>query len=350
MSFIRNTIALGAAATLAAAQTAPKLDAPCVDIAIFMARGNDAPYHDGRTTPFIDATCAKFTAEGKSCDYMDIQFDVTLGGDYCAQVAEGARNGISQITAYNAKCPCTHIVVNGYSEGAHVVGDVLGGPGGCTFVSTGLDNNSAAGKAIGAALLWGDVMHTANQPYNVLDGADKQANPRSADDLARLNRYAGVLRSYCAAGDPVCAGGNVVADHLNYFELYTDASSSWVVSKIDNTAPLCPTSSPTPSASSTVAPTTLSSIVAPSGTTIADPSASPAPTTIADPSASAPPAPSSAGNVYPSGGAGGYPVVSSPAVPVSSPVSTSPVKPSPFPSPVPYEACVVVYEVEYVYV
>jgi hypothetical protein len=147
MSFIRNTIAVGAFAALASAQTAPKLDAPCVDVVIYMARGNDAPYHDGRTTPLLDATCAKFTAEGKTCDYMDIQFDVTKGADYCAQIAEGARNGISQITNYNAKCPCTHIVVNGYSEGANVVGDVLGGPGGCTFVSNGLDSNSAAGKA-----------------------------------------------------------------------------------------------------------------------------------------------------------------------------------------------------------
>ncbi|KAH7395072.1 Alpha/Beta hydrolase protein [Phaeosphaeria sp. MPI-PUGE-AT-0046c] len=329
MSFsIRNTLALGAAATLAAAQTTPpKLDAPCADVVIFMARGNDAPYHDGRTTPFIDATCAKFTAQGKSCDYMDIQFDVTLGGDYCAQVAEGSRNGISQITAFNAKCPCTHIVVNGYSEGAHVVGDVLGGPGGCTFVSTGLDNNSAAGKAVGAALLWGDVMHTANQPYNVLDGASKAANGRSGDDLARLNRYSSVLRSYCAAGDPVCAGGNVVADHLNYFELYTDESSSWVVSKIGNTAPLCPTSTPTPTASSSAV------------RTIADPSGSPVPTI------SSMPAPSGTTIVDPSG----HPV-SSPAAPVSSPCSTSPVKPSPFPAPVPYNACVVVYEVKYVHV
>ena len=149
MSFsIRNVIAMGAFSALAAAQsTTPKLDANCADVVIFMARGNNALYHDTRTTPFIDATCAKLKAEGKTCDYIDVQFDVTLGGDYCAQVAEGARNGISQITAFNKKCPCSHIVVNGYSEGAHVMGDVLGGPGGCTFVSTGIDNTSSAGKA-----------------------------------------------------------------------------------------------------------------------------------------------------------------------------------------------------------
>jgi len=341
MSSIRQTLAIGALSALAAAQvTPPKLEAPCADVVIFMARGNDAPYHDGRTFPFVEATCGKFTAQGKSCDYIDIQYDVTLGADYCNQVAEGARNGISQITAFNQKCPCTHIVVNGYSEGAHVVGDVLGGPGGCTFVSTGLDNTSSAGKAIGAALLWGNVMHTANQPYNVLDGASLQKNPRSADDLARLGRYAPLLRDYCAAGDPVCAGGSVVADHLNYFELYTDEASSWVVSKIDGTADLCPASSSSSSTPATSFTAASSSIVVPeSSTLVTVPSSTGA---ASSPSASAtkegfPTA------VYPTGSypTGGHSASTAPS---------STVTPAPFPEPIGYEeACHVVYEVQYKY-
>ncbi|KAG9199697.1 hypothetical protein G6514_008252 [Epicoccum nigrum] len=341
MSSIRQTLAIGALSALAAAQvTPPKLEAPCADVVIFMARGNDAPYHDGRTFPFVEATCGKFTAQGKSCDYIDIQYDVTLGADYCTQVAEGARNGISQITAFNQQCPCTHIVVNGYSEGAHVVGDVLGGPGGCTFVSTGLDNTSSAGKAIGAALLWGNVMHTSNQPYNVLDGASLQKNPRSADDLARLGRYAPLLRDYCAAGDPVCAGGSVVADHLNYFELYTDEASSWVVSKIDGTADLCPASSSSSSAPATSSTAASSSVVVPeSSTLVTVPSSTGA---ASSPSASVtkegfPTA------VYPTGGypTGGYSTSAAPS---------STVTPAPFPEPIGYEeACHVVYEVQYKY-
>jgi hypothetical protein len=340
MSFsLRNTIALGAFSVLAAAQTvAPKLDAPCADAVIFMARGNDAPYHDGRTFPFVEATCGKLTAQGKTCDYIDIQFDNTLGGDYCNQVAEGARNGISQITAFQAKCPCTHIILNGYSEGAHVAGDVLGGPGGCTFVSNGIDSASPAGKAIAAALVWGDVLHTANQPYNVLDGASKQKNPRSADDLARLNRYSSVLRSYCAAGDPVCAGGNDVAQHLNYFELYTDEASTWAVGKVAAAAPLCaaPSSSSAP-ASSATAP--ASSAVAPGASTVVAPGTS----SVVAPGASSVVVPS-------------VPSVTATASAVSSaaatyPTSTSPaVIPAPFPTPISYDSCVVVVKVEYKYV
>ncbi|EUC44880.1 carbohydrate esterase family 5 protein [Bipolaris oryzae ATCC 44560] len=346
MSFsIRNTIALGALSALAAAQTTPpKLDATCADVVIFMARGNDAPYRDGRTFPFVEATCGKLIAEGKTCDHIDIQFDVTLGGDYCAQVAEGARNGISQITAFSQKCPCTHIVVNGYSEGAHVVGDVLGGPGGCSFVSNGLDSTSPAGKAIAAALLWGDVMHTANQPYNVLDGASKQKNPRAPGDLALLNRYAPVLRSYCAAGDPVCAGGEIVADHLNYFELYTDEASSWVVSKINGVAPL-PSCAVSSSSSSSSVPTptasvSASSVVQTPTATVSASSIVQTPTaTVSASSVVAPIDSSSAGEPY-------VPTASEGA---ETPYPTSPATVSPFPPPVDYDACVLQVHVEYVY-
>jgi hypothetical protein len=148
MSFTTRTALVAALSAFASAQTgpAPKLTANCDDVVLFMARGNDAPYHDSRTFPVVESTCAKLKAQGTSCDYMDIQFDVTLGGNFCNQIQEGARNGISQITSFNAKCPNTKIVINGYSEGSNVVGDVLGGAS-CDGTTTSIDSNSAAGKA-----------------------------------------------------------------------------------------------------------------------------------------------------------------------------------------------------------
>jgi hypothetical protein len=250
----------------------PKTTAACNDVAIFMARGNDAVYHDGRTKPFIDATCGKFQALGHSCDYMDIVFDATLGVDFCPTIQSGAVNGVNQITQYNARCPNTLIVVNGYSQGSMVVGAALSGGGAdaCDVdpQTTGLNPASAAGKAVKAALLWGDVKHTPDQVYNVLDGANKGPWPRTGANLARLNAYSSVLRSYCAGGDPVCAGGNNVEEHLNYFELYTDEASSWVVSKL---TPFFVKPS-----SSAVAPTTSKGAVS----SAKNPSTTAAPTTV----------------------------------------------------------------------
>lgn len=250
-----------AALPLARAQgtTPPKLTAACNDVAIFMARGNDAVYHDARTSPFIDATCGKFKAQGNTCDYMDIVFDATYGVPFCPTIQEGAVNGVKQITEYNAKCPDTLIIINGYSQGAFVSGAALSGGGSdaCNVDAntTGLVHSSAAGQAVKAALLWGDVKHTADQSYNVLDGSGDAAWPRTGANLARLNEYSDVLRSYCQSGDPVCAGGKNVTQHLDYFEIYTDEASTWVVNKLtpllakpSSSSSLLATPTPTPSA------------------------------------------------------------------------------------------------------
>lgn len=63
-------------------------------------------------------------------------------------------------------------------QGAHVVGDILGGGGGsfqgCTQRTVqGLNPTTSPGNKIKAALLWGDVRHTANQAYNTNTGASR---------------------------------------------------------------------------------------------------------------------------------------------------------------------------------
>jgi hypothetical protein len=148
-SIVRNALALSALAAVAVAQEgpAPKLDAPCADAVIFMARGNNAPYQDSRTFPFVDATCGKLRAEGKTCDFIEVVFDTMQNGDYCTQIATGVRNGQRQITDFNKKCPCTHIILNGFSQGAWIMGDILAGPGGCSQITTGFDPTTAPGNA-----------------------------------------------------------------------------------------------------------------------------------------------------------------------------------------------------------
>jgi hypothetical protein len=123
-SIIRNVLALSAVAAVAVAQgPEPKLDAPCADAVIFMARGNNAPYQDWRTFPFVDATCGKLRAEGKTCDFIEVVFPTLNSPEFCSQVATGVRNGQAQITAFNKKCPCTHIILNGFSQGAWIMGE-----------------------------------------------------------------------------------------------------------------------------------------------------------------------------------------------------------------------------------
>jgi hypothetical protein len=214
-------------------------------------------------------------------------------------------------------------------------------------------------------------MHVANQPYNVLDGAGLQKDGRSADSLARLNKYTPVLRSYCAKGDPICTKGDDVSKHLNYFELYTDDASTWAVGKINEAAPLCVAPTPTPSASSSVV---ASSVGAASATALASSSAAASSTVIASSVgvASSPALASSAalasssaaasvsvaaGSVSVAAGSASAAAGSASVVAASASVAalpsypTSPVHPAPFPVPQSYELqCLPTFHIEYVYV
>jgi len=349
-SIIRNALALSALAAVAVAQEipgpAPKTDAPCADAVIVMARGNNAPYQDSRTFPFVDATCGKLRDQGKTCDFIEVVFDTMQNGDFCTQIGTGVRNGQAEIIAFNKKCPCTKLILNGFSQGAWITGDIMAGPGGCSQITTGFPRSEAPGSAIAAALLWGDVMHIANQPYNVLDGAGMQKDGRSSDSLARLNQYSDVLRSYCAAGDPVCTRGDDIEKHLNYFELYTDDASTWAVGKINEAAPLCAAASPTPSASAKVNAVSSTASVVKTASATGAPSVSGAPSN----------GTASYGSGYGSGsygsGSGSYGAAPS-SVKKLPPAPTSPVYVPSFPKPVGYEVgCMAManMKIEYKYV
>lgn len=122
-------------------------DDSCKDVHIFLAKGNNEPY-PGRQGKLAGAICYGLD----SCDYEDIQYYNPVEADYCASVTEGAQNGLSQVTAYAARCPDAKLVLSGYSQGAQIVGDVLGGGGGVFFnnctqpVNAALDPTTSPGN------------------------------------------------------------------------------------------------------------------------------------------------------------------------------------------------------------
>lgn len=115
----------------AATQHQKRATTTCEDVHIFLGRGWNEPY-PGRQGVLVDAICAGQT----SCGYEDILFDDSPSSVYGTAVHEGAVAGVRQATNYAADCPDAQLVLSGYSEGAHVVGDVLAGGGGQWFDST----------------------------------------------------------------------------------------------------------------------------------------------------------------------------------------------------------------------
>lgn len=141
ISLLLAPLALAASVDLSSRQSA------CSATHIFIAKGNNEPY-PGRQGVLVNAICSGL----ENCDYEDILFYNPVEAPYCGSVNQGVEDGIAQITAYNARCPDTKLVVSGYSQGAQIVGDILGGGGGVFFQgciqndNAGIDVNSAAGK------------------------------------------------------------------------------------------------------------------------------------------------------------------------------------------------------------
>ncbi|KAI1480477.1 carbohydrate esterase family 5 protein [Daldinia sp. EC12] len=206
----------------------------CEDVHFFIARGSTEPY-PGRQVDLVNRVCEGLS----SCGYEDIKYPATFE-DYCNSAFAGVTNGIAQITAYAERCPDAKLVLTGYSQGGHVVGDILGGGGGpfqdCTQkTNTPLSPETSPGNKIVAATFFGDVRHTASQVYNVGTGADGNGIwPRSGTGLESLNRFSELLHSWCFADDPVCGGrgGTDYEWHTAYFNQSTPEAAAWVKTKL----------------------------------------------------------------------------------------------------------------------
>ncbi|RPA86973.1 alpha/beta-hydrolase [Ascobolus immersus RN42] len=219
---------------------------PCTDVHIIAARGTVEEY-PGRQHRVIRAICNGLPNH-LSCDYEDIKTRATWH-EWCAGIEEGIEYGKKRITEYVERCPNSAIVLTGFSVGTEIIGDILGGGGGRFFENPGkhggLGGNckrpyiaglSPVGKPaenIVAALLWGDVRHTANQTYNIGSGSHLDGMwPRDPQNLADLNRFSDVLGSFCHVDDPWCASGLIPARHVDYLRVNSEEAAQLVREKL----------------------------------------------------------------------------------------------------------------------
>ncbi|TLS26265.1 hypothetical protein PpBr36_04728 [Pyricularia pennisetigena] len=213
----------------------------CHDYQLFIARGSDEPY-PGRAASLIRDVCGKLTKDGKvTCGYEDIIFNANVSSApppaYCVSTAEGSANGQQQMKTYASRCKDSNLILIGYSQGGIVAQDVMGGGGGPLFECDQATNGpfkktESPGSQIVAALTFGSVRHTPNQPFSFGPGsAFPGVRPRDGDQLKNLKEYEDRYRDWCNSNDPICAVGSkpvIVANHLNYFEVFAEEAATWL--------------------------------------------------------------------------------------------------------------------------
>jgi acetylxylan esterase len=104
----------------------------------FLARGSTSPY-PGHVIETVGKICDKLnnSTNPTACGYEDVEY--------------WAMNGAEQMRNYTTRCPDSHLIVMGFSQGGSVQLDVLGGGGGELWGcmqedNAAMDINSAPGS------------------------------------------------------------------------------------------------------------------------------------------------------------------------------------------------------------
>ena len=174
---------------------------------------------------------------------------------YAQSLAYGVGNMTEEIRDYTTNCPDTKIVLTGYSQGAQVIGDLLGGgalsvPIQKEWMRNGnhltLINKWETDEVVIAALQFADPAHVKDKTYNVGTGTHSGVSPLPTQKMklivkrfARKNttlidEYADVIQSYCDKNDVFCDSGTSAGVHTETVPNHTADAVEFVVKQFFN--------------------------------------------------------------------------------------------------------------------
>jgi acetylxylan esterase len=222
----------------AALQAAPALatassNSPCATVDVIAARGSTEKEGPGKIGAVSEEVqkAVKATVGARAVKYPAALFP------YEPSVVKGDEATKAELEEEVTKCPGQKILLLGYSQGAQIVGDALGGGGGNAKSSGQGDGKesppaakSATEKVVGV-IQYGDPRRIPGQSFDV--GTDPGAEgifPRKTNQL--LTAFAPDIQSYCDTGDPFCAKGNELNAHLAYFEKFDKTATAFLVSRL----------------------------------------------------------------------------------------------------------------------
>jgi hypothetical protein len=151
-----------------------------------------------------------------------------IGPDYYTSLEVGKTRLRAELESIASQCPYTNVILAGYSQGAHVIGDVLAPVSGPTL-------SAEARRHITGVVFFGDISYRPNKSFNAAGNGTGigtfQRSDVSSNGLAAYTNYTyatpqstspsyvPIIRSYCLAGDQYCqmgTGSNAGTIHGSY--------------------------------------------------------------------------------------------------------------------------------------
>jgi acetylxylan esterase len=200
----------------------------CAQVSIITARASTESAGEGITGALVTQVV---NASAQTVSRASVSYPATLN-NYANSSLQGINAAKTQITNLVNSCPNTKIVLMGYSQGAHVMLDVLGGGQGGSLGTATPPLASNIASHVTAVATFGDPRHVPNQSFDLGTSTRNGRFPRSSTQLSVLAGFASRIAAWCDANDTFCDSGNSLNVHLTYLNRYQNAAASFVLGKI----------------------------------------------------------------------------------------------------------------------
>lgn len=211
-----------------AADTAAQPATTCAAVHIITARASTEAAGEGITGALVDQI---INTSNQTITRAAVSYPATLN-NYNSSSLQGIQALTQQLTTQVQNCPSQKIVLAGYSQGAHVVLDVLGGGQGGSLGTAVPPISSAISSHVTAVATFGDPRHVPNQAFDLGTSTRNGRFPRSSAQLQVLSGFASRISAWCDRNDTFCDNGFSTQVHLTYLNRYQDAAASFVLGKI----------------------------------------------------------------------------------------------------------------------
>ena len=201
----------------------------CAQVSIITARASTEAAGEGITGRLVTQVV---NASTQTVSRAAVSYPATLS-NYASSSLQGINALKTQLTNLVNACPSTKVVLMGYSQGAHVVGDVLGGGQGGSLGATTAPISTTISSHVVAVATFGDPRHVQNGPnFNAGTANANGRFPRSSTQWGNLNTFSPRIRSWCDNNDTFCDSGFSTNVHLTYLNRYQNAAAQFVLGRI----------------------------------------------------------------------------------------------------------------------